>query len=213
MLALSEHSSYRTIQICALFKPIFSLRLSISGYGISKTFTHDMSCAELCDHIWVNGTIVQDHYCGEANPMLLTVCTLNFVLGNTSMLFWKIYLDESLWCIVSVAPCSFLFLFQDMLLLSLFLCSNVGGTGAEWKWYIAVNCWLFNHQVLCRVCWFRHFAPRTMLLHSLPVKYPYTLWGSINLHNIQCIVFPTVNSGTLTQESQFSWYLQVAETY
>ena len=101
----------------------------------------------------------------------------------------------------------------DMLLLSLFFCSHVGGTGAEWKWYIAVNCWLFNHKVLCRVCWFRHFAPRTMLLHSLPIKCLYTLWGSINLHNIQCIVFPTVNSGTLTQESQFSWYLQVAETY
>ena len=49
-------------------------------------------------------------YCGEANPMLLPVCTLNFVLGNTSMLFWKIYLDESLWCIVSVAHCSFPFL-------------------------------------------------------------------------------------------------------
>ena len=29
----------------------------------------------------------------------------------------------------------------------------------------------------------------------------------------QCIVFPTGNSGTLTQESQFSWYLQVAETH
>ena len=27
------------------------------------------------------------------------------------------------------------------------------------------------------------------------------------------IVFPTVNIGTLTQESQLSWYLQVAETY
>ena len=25
------------------------------------------------------------------------------------------------------------------------------------------------------VCWFRHFAKRIMLLHSLPVKYLYTL--------------------------------------
>ena len=88
----------RTIKMCALFKPIFSFRLSISGYVILKTFRHDMSCAELCNHIWVNGTRVPDHYCGEANPMLLPVCTLNFFLGNTSMLFWKIYLDESLWC-------------------------------------------------------------------------------------------------------------------
>ena len=59
---------------------------------------------------WVNGTRVPDHYCGEANLMLLPVCTLNFVLGNTSMLFWKINLDESLWCIVSVTHCSFPFL-------------------------------------------------------------------------------------------------------
>ena len=63
----------------------------------------------------------------------------------------------------------------DMLLLSVFLCSHVGGTGAEWKCYIAVNCWLFNQQVFCSVCLFRHFAPRTMLLHSLPVKCLYTL--------------------------------------
>ena len=59
----------------------------------------------------------------------------------------------------------------DMLLLSLFLSSHVGGTGAERKLYIAANCWLFNHQVLCTVCWFRHFAKHTMLLHSLPARY------------------------------------------
>ena len=171
-----------------------------------------MSWAELCDHMWVNGTRVADRYWGEANLMLLPVCTLNVVLGNTSMLFWKIYLDDSLWCIVSVTHCSFPFLLICCCFLS--FCVAMLGTGAEWKWYITANCWLFNHQVLCTVCWFRHSAKRTMLLHSLPVKCLYTLWGSINLHNIQWIVFPmSVNSGTLTQESQFSWYLQLAETY
>ena len=70
----------------------------------------------------------------------------------------------------------------DMLLLS-FLCSQVG---AEWKSILATRK-LLVVQVLCSVCLFRHFAPRTMLLHSLPVKCLYT--GSINLHNIQCIDF------------------------
>ena len=73
-----------------------------------------------------------------------------------------------------------------MLLLTLFLCSHVRGTGTEWIGYIAANCWLFNLQELCTVSWFRHFAKRTMSLHYLPVKYLYTctLCGSINLHNI-----------------------------
>ena len=62
----------------------------------------------------------------------------------------------------------------DMLLLALFWCSHVGRTGAEWKLYIAANCWLFNHQVLCTVCLFRHFKC-TMLLPYLPVKGLYTL--------------------------------------
>ena len=73
-----------------------------------------------------------------------------------------------------------------MLLLTLFLCSHVRGTGTEWIGYIAANCWLFNLQELCTVSWFRHFAKRTMSLHYIPVKYLYTctLCGSINLHNI-----------------------------
>ena len=33
--------------MCALFKPIFTFRLSISGDVISKTFTHDMSYAAM----------------------------------------------------------------------------------------------------------------------------------------------------------------------
>ena len=84
----------RTIQICALFKPIFSFRLFISGDVISINF---YTWHFLCSYA----------IAVEANLMLLPVCTLNFVLGNTSMLFWKIYLDESLWCIVSVTHCSF----------------------------------------------------------------------------------------------------------
>ena len=70
-LGHSVNIAPRTIQMCALFKPIFSFRLSISGYVILKTFTHDMSCAELdaitYDSLWVNGTRVPDRYCGEAN--------------------------------------------------------------------------------------------------------------------------------------------------
>ena len=101
-----------TIQMCALFKLTFSFRLSLVylRWRHFKKITHNMSCAELCDHVWVNGTRVPDRYCEEANIMLLPVCTLNCVLGNTSMLFWKIYLGESFWCIVSVTHCSFPFL-------------------------------------------------------------------------------------------------------
>ena len=73
----------------------------------------------------------------------------------------------------SLSHCSFPVLVA-MLLLTLFLCSHVRGTGTEWIGYIAANCWLFNHQELCTVSWFRHFAKRTMLLHYLPVKYLYT---------------------------------------
>ena len=40
----------RTRNVC-FFKPIFSLRLSISGDVISKTFTHDMSCAAMRSHM------------------------------------------------------------------------------------------------------------------------------------------------------------------
>ena len=54
----------------------------------------------------------------------------------------------------------------DMLLLSLFLCSHVGGTGA------IVGCSIIKYFA---VCWFRHFSKRTMLLHSLPVKCLYTV--------------------------------------
>ena len=136
-----------------------------------------MSCAAMRSQVWVNGTRVPDHYCGEANLMLLPVCTLNFVLGNTSTLFWKIYLDESLWICdvswVSLTESLHLPVLVAMLLLAIFLCSHVRGTGTEWKWYIVANCWLFDHQELCTVWWFRHFAKRTMLLHSLPVKYLY----------------------------------------
>ena len=60
-----------------------------------------------------------------------------------------------------------------MLLLTLFLCSHARGTGTAWIGYIPANCWLFNLQELCTVSWFRHFARRSMLLHSLPVKYMY----------------------------------------
>ena len=48
---------------------------------------------------------------------------------------------------------------------------------------------------------------------SCSVCIPCEEASTSTVHNIHCIVFPTVNSGTLTQESQFPWYLQVAETY
>ena len=103
-----------------------------------------MSCAELCDHLWVNGTRVPDRYWGEANLMLLPVWTLDVVLGNTSMLFWKIYFDESLWCIVSVTHCSFPLLLICCCFLS-FCVAKLEELGQNGN-YIAVNCWLFNHQ-------------------------------------------------------------------
>ena len=107
---------------------------------------------QLCDHIWVNGTRVPDRYCGEANLMLLPVCTLNFVLGNKHTFLKNLLGRElvNLWCIVSVAhwvtaashSCCY-----HMLLLTIFLCSHVKGTGTEWKYYIAENCWLFAQLV------------------------------------------------------------------
>ena len=98
----------RTIQICALFKPIFSFRLSISGDVISiNLYTWHVLCSYVITYEWMEPEF---QIAVEANLMLLPVCTLNFVLGNTSMLFWKIYLDESLWCIVRVTHCSFPFL-------------------------------------------------------------------------------------------------------
>ena len=104
----------------------------------------------------------------------------------------------------------------DMLLLSVFLCSHVGGTGAEWKCYIAVNCWLFNQQVLCRVCWFRHFAPtyHVAAFSSCKVSVYLVRKHQPPQHTVHRISnSQLLNSGTFTQESQFSWYLQVAETY
>ena len=84
----------------------------------------------------------------------------------------------------SLSHCSFPFLLLCYCLLSfcVALLEELGQNGNDTC--IASNCWLLNHQELCTVCWFRHFAKRTMLLHSLPVKYLYTVRGSINLHNI-----------------------------
>ena len=119
-----------TIQMCALFEPIFSFRLHLSQVTSFKKRLHMTCPVYLCDYIWVNGTGVPDHYCGEAILMLLPVCTLNFVLGNTRILFWKIYLDESLWCIVRVIHRECRSVQPPVIcwLLALFLCSHVGGT-------------------------------------------------------------------------------------
>ena len=74
----------------------------------------------------------------------------------------------------SLSHCSFPFLLLCYCLLSfcVAMLEELGQNGSIG--YIAANCWLFNHQELCTVSWFRHFAKRTMLLHYLPVKYLYT---------------------------------------
>ena len=179
----SVNTAPRTKNVC-FFKPLFLLRLSISGDVISKTFTHDLFCAAMRSHMseW-NQSARSLLWRGQPNVAnLLPVCTLKFVLGNKHT-FLKKYTwmraCDALW--VSLTESLQLPVIVAMLLLTIFLFSHVRGIGTEWKWYIAANCWLFIHQELCTVSWFRHFAKRTMLLHSLPVKYLCTLWGSINL--------------------------------
>ena len=110
----------RTIQICALFKPIFSFRLSISGDVISKKCTHDMSCVELCDHIMSEWNQNARSLLWRGQPNVAPSVHIEFFPGcqHLSMLFWRIYLGESLWCIVSVTHCSFPFLLICCCLLS-----------------------------------------------------------------------------------------------
>ena len=91
----------------------------------------------------------------------------------------------------------------DMLLLALFLCNMLDELGQNGN----------DINYCCKLL----VVQSSSILHSLFVSSfrqtyhvaasVYTLRGSINLHNIHGSL------GTLTQESQFSWYLQVAETH
>ena len=107
----------------------------------------------------------------------------------------------------------------DMLLLSVFLCSQVGGNGAEWKCYIGYYC--------CKLL----VVQSTSTLQCLSVSsfrptYHVAAFSSCKVsvylvrkhqppqHTVHSISnSQLLNSGTFTQEIQFSWYLQVAERY
>ena len=102
----------------------------------------------------------------------------------------------------------------DMLLLSLFLCSHVGGTGDKMemiyccKWLVVQSSSTLHSLLVSSFCQTYHVAA----FSSCKVSVYLVRKHQAPQHTV-CIVFPTVNSGTLTQESQFSWYLQLAETY
>ena len=149
---------------------------------------------QLCDHVWVNGTRVPDRYCGEANLMLLPVCTLNFVLGNTSILFWKMYLDERACEFAmhrlcrSLSHCSFPFLLLWLLSFCVAMLEELGQNGNDIILFYYILLQIVGCSIIKNFAQFVGFiispSELVMLLHSLPVNYLYNLWGSINLHNI-----------------------------
>ena len=149
---------------------------------------------QLCDHVWVNGTRVPDRYCGEANLMLLPVCTLNFVLGNTSILFWKMYLDERACEFAmhrlcrSLSHCSFPFLLRWLLSFCVAMLEELGQNGNDIILFYYILLQIVGCSIIKNFAQFVGFvispSELVMLLHSLPVNYLYNLWGSINLHNI-----------------------------
>ena len=150
--------------------------------------------------------------------MLLPVCTLNFVLGNTSILFWKMYLDERACEFAmhrlcrSLSHCSFPFLLLWLLSFCVAMLEELGQNGNDIILFNYILLQIVGCSIIKNFAQFVGFvispSELVMLLHSLPVTCE-----EASTSTTLCIVFPTGNSGTLTQESQFSWYLQVADTY
>ena len=175
---------------------------------------------QLCDHVWVNGTRVPDRYCGEANLMLLPVCTLNFVLGNTSILFWKMYLDERACEFAmhrlcrSLSHCSFPFLLLWLLSFCVAMLEELGQNGNDIILFYYILLQIVGCSIIKNFAQFVGFvispSELVMLLHSLPVNYLYNLWGSINLHNI---MHRLSNRQQWHSHTRKSVLMQVADTY